>query len=358
MKKWLLILVFCMTLTIVSSCGEKPEKASGKYLFSVPDRVMYKYNVETGTRTPVCSDPLCKHDAESSCPFYGVGETVFQYGEKVVYYKDNELCEYNPADQSSKVLFRAKGNIFELNLIGNVVYFNSLLYDFSPDAEHPVSVDIIGFDLKSNTAKTLNNEPLYDIQRLDGERDGRLIWNDDGTHQVYSTDTEYRSREEYDELYCGIIAGSRSYRLELSKTEPLSFNVVGFEDGEKITALKDIALVKGYRDCLIATYNNSEGKYIGKYIDADGSEIQVHEYHSNNIFIYDQNGNNGKLLCVIPDDMIIYSFSPSLELDDKIGVLLKKYEYDESGMISGFRADDDIAIIDLNTGEVKVTRGF
>lgn len=45
----------------------------------------YKFNVLTGTSTPLCTDPLCDHSPDSGCPFDGVTYTG------MLYYEDGKL---------------------------------------------------------------------------------------------------------------------------------------------------------------------------------------------------------------------------------------------------------------------------
>ena len=360
MKRFISIIVLTVVVFALSSCSGTKTDNSKEYLFSVSDGVLYKYNVHTGYRTTVCNDPLCKHDENSNCMFYDIGEEVFWYKNTVLYYKENTLYQYNPEKQSAELLYEAGGNILYMYLTNNLLFFDSVVFDYSPDADHPVSVDIIRYDLSKASAEKLNKDTLYDIQCIDLVVDDRLIWHDSGIQNMYSTDLDYGSRETIDYDYYGILAGNRSYKLELSSTSPLSFNLVFENNGQKEIALKDIVSVKGYDNSLIVTYNRKENKYIGKALDENGKEIEIYEYQSNDLYIYDQNGENGKLLCRIPDDKIIYSFNTTystLDSGDYIGVLLKEYEFGNNGFITDYKVCKDIAIVNIKTGEVTISKG-
>ena len=130
-------------------------------------------------------------------------------------------------------------------------------------------------------------------------------------------------------------------------------------DGEKNIILHDIVSVKGYKDSLIVTYNNKTGKYIGNTLSADGEEIPVYEYQGTSLYKYDSEGQNGILLCTLPDDCIIDSLAPSdsaMSSGNYIGIPLREYVFDSRGYITGYQNTKNIAIVNYVTGEYIITQ--
>ena len=206
----------------------------------------------------------------------------------------------------------------------------------------------------------MNVEKLYDMQRIQGIDDDRIVWYDNGLQLLYTTNYDYNERNSLNEEYYGIIAGGKSYRLKVASSSPISFDLYGHQNGEDVTVLHGIVSIKGYHDSLIATYNSKDGKYIGQAIKDDGSLMDVIEYQGNDLYAYDSDGNNERKLCSIPDDYIIYSLAPTkitLSNGDYIGVQLKEYEFDAKGYVIGYKASTNIAIINVNTGICVITKG-
>lgn len=371
MKKLLTALLITLACVLTSSCaascanggnGGDENAASGNYIymFAVVDGVAYKYNIKTGFASTMCDDPLCRHDS-GECPFYGVGEDFFNCGGSVYYSVGGSLCRYDTGTGERHRLFDADGIIAEMEMADGIVYYNAVAFDYAPDAERPVSVDIYSYDTETGKTEKLNDESLYDTQRLYSADGGELVWCDNGLGNMYVTDEHYKNRRELDGEYYGITAGSRSYSLEVSSTSPVSFDVcaAGPESGEKYTVLHDTASVRGYKECLLATYNSDEGKYIGVAVDGDGGERDIYEYLNGDIYIYDENGENGRLLCSLPDGCIIESLAQkkdTMESGDYIGVFLREYTFDGDGRIINISRSKDIAIVNVKTGEYIITK--
>ena len=363
MKKILIAIIVCVLLLASTSCApHETDQApinQNDYLFAVSNNTVYKYNIKSGIASPLCGDPLCKH-SNDRCPFYGVGEEIFKLNNTIVYDKENKILKYDLSTNKSEVAYTAEGNIYYPYLIEDSIYFNTVTFDYSPDANHPTSVDLLCFSFSNNNVKSLNGEKLYDMQRIQGIDGDRIVWYDNGLQLLYTTNYDYNERTSLNEEYYGIIAGGKSYRLKVASTSPISFDLYGHQNGEDVTALHGIVSIKGYHDLLIATYNSKDGKYIGQAIKDDGSLMDVIEYQGNELYVYDSDGNNERKLCSIPDDYIIYSLAPTkitMSNGDYIGVQLKEYEFDAKGYVIGYKAATNIAIINVNTGICVITKG-
>ena len=74
--------------------------------------LLHRFNVENGSMTPLCPDPLCEHSEEAGCPFAGArnytvdGDTI--WFNRVLNNRDGErvtvICRYDIADGKLRVL--------------------------------------------------------------------------------------------------------------------------------------------------------------------------------------------------------------------------------------------------------------
>ena len=129
MKKIIsLISALAVTLSMCAglvSCAEKEVELPYKeyLLFAGSDQgasTIMKLNVHSGSISPLCQDPLCRHTADSGCLFYGVanyGMGIYQSGGKLYFMrtdqggagKKNSVVEYDPENQSEKILYSFVG---------------------------------------------------------------------------------------------------------------------------------------------------------------------------------------------------------------------------------------------------------
>ena len=328
-------------------------------LYANVNGVIYQYSIQYGYATPLCGDPLCKHN-DSNCPFYGIGEDFYYTGNAILYSKGNEILKYDTETGNITTLGTADGQIYYMTLIENRLYFNALNFDFAPDAEHTTRVGLFYMDLTDNSITKLNTEPLYEMQALYGFENGRLLWYDVGLWTCYTSDMEYRDivPSDGEEPY-GIHAGGHSYRLEVSSAMPVSFNLYNTVDGEKNIVLRDIVSIKGYGDALFATYNNETGIYIGKALSAEGEEAPVYDYQGRDIYRYDSQGGSEVLLCTLPEDCIIDSLAQgnsTMSSGNYIGIPLREYVFDSRGYVTGYQTAKDIVIVNCVTGQYIITR--
>ena len=75
MKK-IIALALALTLALLFSCGKKDAESPYKdYLLCVGKdqgaSTIMKLNVHSGSISPLCQDPLCRHTSDSGCHFFG-----------------------------------------------------------------------------------------------------------------------------------------------------------------------------------------------------------------------------------------------------------------------------------------------
>ena len=90
MKK-IIVLALTLTLALLFSCGKQDTESPYKdyHLFVGTDQgasTIMKLNVHSGSISPLCQDPLCRHTADSGCNFFGaVTGTIYQYDGKLYF---------------------------------------------------------------------------------------------------------------------------------------------------------------------------------------------------------------------------------------------------------------------------------
>ncbi|MEA4831245.1 MAG: hypothetical protein VB118_01355 [Oscillospiraceae bacterium] len=353
----LYVLMMSICFSFMSCSSEQKYIKSGNsndYLYAKPNDVIYKYNIENGYAVPLCEDPLCKHDSDS-CPFYGASDEIYKHDDYIIYFKGNEINKYNIANGKVETLLSAEGKIYYPYMIDDRIYYNAVNFNYKPDAEHTSIVNLYYYDMKTFLSVKLNDSELYDMQHIDGLEDGKLLWYDDGLQTEYTTDLEYKNVSDYNEDYCGIVAGEAKYRLEVTGVKPMSFNLYNMsDDGTKNIAVRDVVSVKGYNGFLLVTHNRTEPKLIGQEKTDDGKIQDIYEYQSNKIYKYTSDGKSRVLLCTLPDGYYIYSLSSAaktLYSGNYIGILLKGYNFDSQGYVTGYHVLNNIAIINIETGK-------
>ncbi|MEA4832304.1 MAG: hypothetical protein VB118_06780 [Oscillospiraceae bacterium] len=103
MKKLLILILcvlFCLPLFSCNNTQDNPNtkntdtKINSKYIFAVHSKTLLKYNVEDGSKSYACPDPLCTHD-NAKCVFYGIQDAITVTADRV-YYKNEKLHSSQP----------------------------------------------------------------------------------------------------------------------------------------------------------------------------------------------------------------------------------------------------------------------
>lgn len=133
----LLTLALIFVIILLPSCGrdEKRDPLFENYLIfsgEYEDTItILKMNVETGSITPLCPDPLCNHKPESECNFFcTTGSSIVEFNNRIYFERQKSLgdhrrviCEYNPADASVSVIYESG----EVGTVNGVYYGNENL---------------------------------------------------------------------------------------------------------------------------------------------------------------------------------------------------------------------------------------
>ncbi|MBQ7499641.1 MAG: hypothetical protein IJT91_01975 [Clostridia bacterium] len=353
MKRAAIIVLICVLA--LSSCGAA-RKTADDYLFAEAGGVLYKYNLSTFVCSPLCDDPLCSHDTPS-CKYNEVGESLFAYEGNIIFFRGKECVSYDPKNASDHTLFTAKGEVFSPAVFEDHLFFNTLSYDFSPGAEHSARVDLFRYDFGKSDPIQLNDEELYDIQDIISCNKEKVIWNDTGLGRIYTTDTDYNSREESNEEYYGMFSGGKAYKMRVASVSPVSFDLISQKDEKPV--IKGFAAVHCFDNAIVAVYNSDFPEIVGRAPDGMGGYDEVKYNLSNDIYVFDPDGGNKRLLCTIPEGLYISSIAnvPTLISGDVFGIQLIDYSVNASGIIESSAVSPTVAIVDLSTGELRITEG-
>lgn len=205
----------------------------------------------------------------------------------------------------------------------------------------------------------MTKTPSY-IQQAEAIVDNRILWYDQGKDYSYTTNYNYEDAEKYIGEYYGIGEGEHSYRLGITSTKPTAFHLYNTENNKKNIVLDGIHSVRSYNNTLFVTKTNAEGRFIGKIQREDGSISDLYDYQGCEIYTYDNQGKNEKLLCKIPDEYILYGLSSasntSMTLGDYMGFFIKEYKIDSKGFVTDMIYSENIVIMNYSTGEYVITR--
>ena len=202
-------------------------------------RTFMKYDLETGEESPVCKDPMCKHDlfklfqTAATCPF-GYGAKPFAIRDDTVYfttefeevprdlYSERKAYSYNMKNMRLVYLFSYFDGVFGnnvLNMIDDSIYYTD--YDVHDD----LSVDryFCVYDLSSGKSERLfkfnsfQNPDTGWIDQIKTETDlSPLFVNGNGEVFFHSKTAVYSAKAEKDAEIVKI-KDLGSYDLNLNK---------------------------------------------------------------------------------------------------------------------------------------------
>ncbi|MBQ4575560.1 MAG: hypothetical protein IJA85_10280 [Clostridia bacterium] len=156
--------------------------------------ILSRFNTLTGSVTPLCADPLCRHVKEDDCPFADV-ERIHVYNGMVYFlsrYHDTStipsayrarVCSYDPINTKTAVLY-------EYELTGGGYRFGENLFFVTTrdqeDTEHTVSVDLVSGKVTKLPNNTEAPSFIYD---------NRYYYYDDSNTKGYPT-AYYSTKED------------------------------------------------------------------------------------------------------------------------------------------------------------------
>lgn len=221
---------------------------------------LIKLNLENGTMTPVCSDPLCNH-ATPSCPFAGAISFIYINDNTVYYHRTYSLrennesygyvqfCSYNLETmemriykQEEIVSGKSYGESIKKLFYNNYCYYYDLLYD----SEKDISIwKIMRLDLDTGSEVYLGdmeNENGFVMEYLFIIGD-RIYFRD--AQSIFSTDLDLNDKQVHIEgrfpdediytdgenIYYSVLTDDKSksyklYRCGLDGSEIIDLGIV------------------------------------------------------------------------------------------------------------------------------------
>ena len=264
-----------LTLTIsYVSCGsdnnfKNDVDLSQIYIIEKNRDILYKYNVATGTYSPLCSDPICTHELWSDCKFAGVF-TVRMNGEWVYFPKEDGLiqgadsqnkmrqsiCSYNYVTGEYNVLYTIE-EISKTGFRGRFEYYDGYIYFYQgvPDSKmeeftmsrinvETKKVENLGWSFKIWHSVIIDNELVFS----------------DGIKTLFKTDLYFKNRTELIEvpIYIGNIF------MQTANNYVYYESIESYTSGAK-SELNRINIKTGTNEKLFETTRIAYFKIIGEY---------------------------------------------------------------------------------------------
>lgn len=354
-------LLFLITLVLVSCDNTEYTEASksDNYLYNIYDSVLYKYSIKTGYGIPVCPDPVCKHNSDS-CAFWGLTSNVMYYDNAKYFTDDKTIYKYNSYTGQLDSIYKSEtGTLYYPYIASDYMFFNVINYKVDND-EVNTQIDIYRISLVDYSVLKLNKTPLYSFYMVEKYEKNTLYWYGIESFETFTTDISFENRQAYSGIDYGQHSGEYSYRFTIYSSSPMALTMIGKsseQDYEFIVA-ENVVSAKALENNIIVVFNSAEPKFIGKYIKEDGSEGEIYDYQDNSIYIVNRDGSNKKLLCTIPETHRLYNLANSganLISYPYIGIQVQNYIVDDNGYVLGKELSRDIVIVNVETGEYKIT---
>ena len=337
-------IIMALTICYVSCNSDNNFKnnidLSQIYIIEKNRDILYKYNVVTGTYSPLCSDPICTHELWSDCKFAGAF-TIRMDGEWVYFPKEDGLiqgadskskmhqsiCSYNYVTEEYNILYKIE-EISKTGFRGRFEYYDGYIY-FYQGVPDPKVEEFTMSRINLKTKKVENLDWSYKIWH------SVIIGNEliftDGIKALFKTDVYFKNRVDLIEVpkFIGNVfmqsADNFVYYESIetdkagAKSELCRVNIKTGEN-EILLETTRIAYFKIINDYMyylaedpepqIAYVTDYGEKYYNRYggkiyrARLDGSELEI--YYENN----EQNlnikaiENCGKYLVVTYDDVV------------------------------------------------------
>jgi len=207
------IIILALNVCYISCSSDNNIKndidMSQLYLIENIEQVLYKYNVTTGTYSPLCNDPLCNHELWSDCKFSGAF-TVRMYGEWIYFPKEDGLiqgadaiskmrqsiCSYNYVTGEYNILYTIE-EISKTGFRGRFEYSDGYIYFYQgvPDPE------IEEFTMSRINVKTKKVENLgWGYKRWHSVIMGEELIFTDGIKTLFKTDMYFKNKVDLIEV--------------------------------------------------------------------------------------------------------------------------------------------------------------
>jgi len=372
MRKIATLLFILITLIFMSvSCSDGSDtdiNYTDNCIYAELNGTFYRFNTENGTASPLCPDPLCKHN-DKSCPFFCMEANPVFVGQYVYYLAGADdpidLCRFDLKSGKYEKLYEAKsGTLSGMNVCGDFAYFNQSRLNENGSVEF----SLMKYDINSKKAYTLTAEPQSVPQYLLEAVDGKLYWiTAAGDH--YSTDPDYNNRNDGDVGYAEKLS-NENYAFIVEPTGEIkgaeggklpAFRVLRRDKatGEISTVIDEIcSFPLIYGDSILYFKFQDTVPFLGYIYDESTSErIAVTDKNGGKLYICDLNGENERLLCDITDSGCTFNYSVGVAgksgTGDFIGIELNTYEENGEYIKQGKSA---LLVVNIKTGDSKIVR--
>lgn len=355
MKLKIKILIFCiLSILLLSSCNKNID-LNNNYFYQVcynnGNIIFLKYNIITGSATPVCNDPLCSHDSDE-CPFYGISYDFAIDGQYIYYTKEMigknntykySLIKYDMLNDSINILYESNDMLSQLFIFDDYLYFWNSIY-----VNGVLGANLIKYNLKSQNYISLTETPSEYRELKYAIESGRIYWIDIfNTGICFSTDPNYKDRKVSN--LKGQIYNGYAYIIESQNDKNKILTRVNIDTYKKKTICDDIAEFKIYFNKIFYLKYAENPKLIGSY--EDGTE--VYDKYDGKVYMMDLDGQNLKLLCSLSGHFIntmSLSFYNNMAINNYIGIPINNFVFDENNYIVDV-INTDIAIINNQSGQ-------
>ncbi|HPE94890.1 MAG TPA: hypothetical protein PLT66_02325 [Bacillota bacterium] len=373
-RRMVFILLFIMIFCVSCSKDNAPDtdySYTDNYIYANLNSTFYRFNVENGTASPLCPDPLCEHNDES-CPFFGMeGDPVFT-GQYVYYLAGASdfgeairLCRFDLRSGKYENLYEpAAGTLSEMNVYGNNVYLNQNRLTENGSVEFL----LMKYDLKNKKATALTEKAQSVPQYFLSTENGRIYWYTSGGEH-YSTDMEYKNRIDGDTGYADrLSSGNYAYIVEPtgeikgvpgSKLPAFRLRRKDKTTGDTITVIAEMCSFPTiYNNCILYFKFQDSVPFIGcMYDEYSGERVAVTDKNGGKLYICDSDGKNERLLCDIGDSGCAFTNATGVTgksgSGDYIGIELSTYYQDGEYIKLGESA---LLLVNIKTGEYKIVR--
>lgn len=372
MKRICCLLCLLAVLFSLASCtsDEAAPETGGSYLYTQVRGVLYKISPYSATVSPMCPDPLCKHNS-ADCHFFGIDESSVQTNGTYMYYlKDRDssrkidycirLCAFDMANASFEVLYEAKeGVLYNLLVAERYLYFLEL-----QTKDGKTLCDIYRMELGSHEAERLTAQPLEQQPFLYSSRDGRIYWQED-SGVYYSTDESYGDRRDGDRSDAAHNRiGSFAYRYENAGFDSESFTYlqriirVDTETGEESVLFESLGCTPVFFGGQVIYAKLGEPKLLGYTLDEETGEKQpCYDKFGGKYYICDPDGKNERLLCDLEGSGCAIPEHPMIIGGRGVGdwYVTQAYHYTEPNEEGVIERDGNVyLLINIKTGQRKV----
>lgn len=371
MKKSFLVFVLLLAVFLCISCAKDQEtdiNYTDNCIYAELNGILYRFNTENGTASPLCPDPLCKHN-DKSCPFFCMEANPVFIGQYVYYLAGAEnpidLCRFDLKSGKYEKLYETNyGALSGMNVCGDFAYFNQNRLKENGSVEF----FLMKYDIKSKKAYTLTAEPQSVPQYLLAAVDGKLYWyTASGEH--YSTDSDYSNKIEGDIGYSEKLT-SENYAFIVEPTGEIkgaegsklpAFRVLRRDKatGEISTVIDEIcSFPLIYGDSILYFKFQDTVPFLGYLTDENTNErIAITDKNGGKLYICDLNGENERLLCDITGSGCAFTYTVGVAgksgTGDFIGIELNTYEENGEYIIQGKNA---LLVVNIKTGDSKIVR--